>query len=253
MYFESHAHYDDKMYDDDRASVIYNVFDIGVKYIINISTDMRNIKRSIELANEYENIYATIGVHPHNVEYLQDTDMGKLEDYYKNNKKIVAIGEIGLDYYYDYSPRDLQVKWFKKQLDIAEKLCLPVVLHVREADKQAFDIVKESNIKRGVVHCFSGSSELAKEYIKLGFYIGIGGALTFKNAVKIVKVVNDISLDNILIETDSPYLSPVPNRGNRNTSINLSYIVNKIAEIKNVTHEEVCETTFNNGLELFSI
>lgn len=252
MYFDSHAHYDDEQFDEDREILLEGMQKNGVDLIVNVAADMKSSYTSIELAKKYPFIYCSVGVHPHDVEHLtmdNIEELRKLSSY----EKVVAIGEIGLDYYYDLSPRELQRKWFKEQLELAKTLNLPVIIHSRDASQETFDIIIESGIKEGVIHCFSGSLELAREYVKRGFYIGVGGSSTFKNARKTVEVVEGIDLSHILIETDSPYLTPVPNRGKRNDSSNLVHVVQKISEIKDIPTDEVCKITMENAKKLFRI
>ena len=250
MYFESHAHYDDKKFNNDREEILNLLPKNNIDYVINVGCDMESSIKSIELAEKYEYIYASIGFHPHNAKNIKENDIKKLIDL-SNHKKVVAIGEIGLDFHYNHSPKDIQKYWFKRQLEIVKKINKPVIIHSREASQECFDILKNSNIKHGVIHCYSGSTEMAKEYIKLGFYIGIGGVLTFSNAKKLIEVIKNIQLEQILIETDSPYLSPIPNRGQRNDSRNLKYIVETIANIKNTTPENVANITKLNAKQLF--
>ena len=252
MYFDSHAHYDDEVFDEDRDELLMGMKEKGVEFIVHSSADLGSCRRGIELANKYPFIYCGVGVHPHDVATLKDSDIDIIRQFTKE-EKVVAIGEIGLDYYYDISPRDVQREWFKKQLLLAKELDLPVIIHSREASQETYDMIVESEVKEGVIHCFSGSHELAKEYIKRGFYIGVGGSLTFKNAKKTVKVVEEIGVENILIETDAPYLTPVPHRGKRNDSSYLKHVVSKIAEIKGITMQEVEDTTYNNAKNLFRI
>lgn len=252
MYFESHAHYDSEQFDDDRYEVIESLKNSGVDYVINVGADMKSSLTSIELSRKYDFIYAAVGVHPHDAENVKAEDYEKLSSYLKEDK-VVALGEIGLDYYYDLSPRDIQRQVFKNQLDICENAKKPVIIHSREASQECFDMIKDSRVRRGVIHAFSGSTEMAKEYIKMGFYIGVGGIVTFKNARKLVEVVENIPLERILIETDSPYLSPVPVRGTRNNSQNLKYITEKIAQIKQISPEKVAEITRKNAVSLFDI
>lgn len=252
MYFESHAHYDSEQFDDDRYEVIESLKDSGVDYVINVGADMKSSLTSIELSRKYDFIYAAVGVHPHDAENVKDEDYETLSSYLKEDK-VVALGEIGLDYYYDFSPRDIQRQVFKNQLNICENVTKPVIIHSREAAQECFDMIKDSKVRKGVIHAFSGSTEMAKEYIKMGFYIGVGGIVTFKNARKLVEVVENIPLEHILIETDSPYLSPVPVRGTRNNSQNLKYITEKIAQIKQISPEKVAEITRKNALALFDI
>ena len=252
MYFDSHAHYDDKRFDDDRDALINDMYNNGVDYILNSGQSMQAIKAGLELANKYDFIYTAVGVHPHNVKTLTDEDLSVIKLYAKKNK-VQAIGEIGLDFHYDFSPRDLQRKWFKAQLEIAKDLDMPVIIHSREASQECFDIIKESGIRKGDIHCYSGNVEMALEYVKMGFHIGVGGVVTYSNAKKLVDVVDALSIESILIETDCPYLSPVPKRGKRNDSNNLKYIVDKIAEIKGLSHEDVAKITTENAKKVFNI
>ena len=252
MYFDSHAHYNDESYDEDRDEVLQSMPSKGIDFIINAAADMDSCHQGLKLAAKYPYIYCSIGVHPHDVKSLQESDLEELRTL-AQKPKVVAIGEIGLDYHYDLSPRDEQRKWFKEQLQLAKELDLPVIIHSREASQETFDMIIESGIKEGVIHCFSGSMELAKEYVKRGFYIGVGGSLTFKNAKKTVEVVKEISIQNILIETDCPYLAPVPFRGKRNDSSYLKYIVEKIAEIKEMDIQTVSHITCQSATKLFRI
>lgn len=252
MYFDSHAHYNNERFDEDRDALLKDIHEKGVGYIINVGADMPSSRESIALAEEYPFIYAVVGVHPHEVDEMTLTDLEELEEM-TMHPKVVGIGEIGLDFYYNHSTEENQLKWFKMQLELAKKLDLPVSIHSRDACQLTFDTIVASGVKEGVIHCFSGSHELAKEYVKRGFYIGIGGSLTFKNARKAVEVVEHIPLDKILIETDCPYLTPVPHRGKRNDSSYLSYVIQKIAEIKGITEEEVAKVTMENTKRLFRI
>lgn len=252
MYFDSHAHYDDERFDEDREQLIAQLQEKGVDYIVNAAADMKSCYTSLALAHRYDFIYSSVGVHPHDVKELTEEDMETMKKL-AADPKVVAIGEIGLDYYYDHSPREVQRQWFKRQLQLAKALDLPVIIHSREASEETYEIIMESGIKEGVIHCFSGSLELAEAYVKQGFYIGVGGSLTFKNAKKTVRVVEGIDLSHILIETDCPYLTPVPHRGERNDSSYLKFIVEKIAEIKQITEEEVMKTSSENAKRLFRI
>lgn len=252
MYFDSHAHYDDERFDEDREELIESLKSKGVDYIVNAAADMKSCFTSLELAHQYDFIFSSVGVHPHDVKDLTEKDIETMEKL-AEDPKVVAVGEIGLDYYYDNSPRDDQRQWFKRQLEMAKKLDLPVIIHSREASEETYDIIMASGVKEGVIHCFSGSLELAKEYVKRGFYIGVGGSLTFKNAKKTVRVVEGIDLDHILIETDCPYLTPIPHRGERNDSSYLQFVVAKIAEIKGVSVEEVAKISSENAKKLFRI
>lgn len=254
MIFESHAHYDDERFAQDREAVLKKVRDAGVGCIINAASNMNSSRVSLELAKKYETIYTSVGVHPHDVQTLKEKDLEVLLAMTAYDK-VLAIGEIGLDYYYDNAPREIQKLWFREQLKLAVDLDMPVIIHSRDAAKDTFDILYENNAHSvgGVIHCFSGSVEMAKKYIDLGYYIGIGGVVTFKNAKKTVNVVEAIPLDRILVETDSPYLAPIPYRGKRNDSSYLPEIIAKIAEIKGITAEEVEKATWENGKRLFGL
>ena len=252
MYFETHAHYDDKKFDEDRNEILNSLKENNIKYVVNVGADMKSSYDSIKLSQEYDFIYASVGVHPHEARNMKEEDYKTLEQWLQYDK-VVALGEIGLDYYYDFSPREVQREVFKKQLKICENITKPVIIHSRDANQEVFDIIKESKVRKGVIHAFSGSLEMALEYIKLGFFIGVGGVLTFKNANKLVNVVENIPLEYILIETDSPYLSPVPVRGTRNNSQNLKYIVEKISEIKHIERENVEKITLETAKMFFCI
>ncbi len=254
MFIDSHVHLDDKRFDLDRDMLIKSLRDNGVELAINIGADLETSIASVDLANKYENIYATVGVHPHSASQVTNKVMERLKEL-SQNPKVVAIGEIGLDYYYDNSPRDLQRKWFKEQLKLAKEVNLPVVIHSREATQETFDYIKEGqdgNL-RGVMHCFSGSVEMAMEYIKLGFYISLGGPVTFKNARTPKEVAEALPLDKLLIETDCPYLTPEPYRGKRNEPIFVKYVAEEIGKIKGTSAEEVAQATKKNAKELFGI
>lgn len=250
MYFESHAHYDDERFDDDRDELLASFPAEGIETVVNSSSDIASSRASIALAEKYPFFYASVGVHPHEVSKMREEDIDTLRELSKH-PKVVAIGEIGLDFYYDLSPRDDQRYWFKRQLALAEELDMPVIIHSRDASQECFDIISASNVRKGVIHCYSGSAPMAQDYADMGFYIGIGGSLTFKNNKKTMEVVEKLPLEKILIETDSPYLAPVPYRGRRNDSRLLKYVVEKISEIKNVPEIDICNITKNNAIELF--
>lgn len=252
MYFDSHAHYNDERFDEDREALLDKLPMQGVDYVVNAGADIKSSIQGIELAKRYDYVYAAVGIHPHDVQELTDKDLEVIKQL-TTHEKVVAIGEIGLDYYYNHSDEEKQIYWFKKQLQLARDLALPVIIHSREACQITFDTLMASGVEEGVIHCFSGSKELAKEYVKKGFYIGIGGAVTFKNARKTVEVVETLPLEHLLIETDCPYLTPVPHRGKRNDSSYLSYIAQKIAEIKGISVEEVANVTKENAKKLFKI
>ena len=254
MLIDSHAHLDDERFDGDRDILIKSLKSNKLELVINIGADFQSSINSIELAKQYDNIYASIGVHPHSASEVTEETLDKFREMAKE-EKVVAIGEIGLDYYYDNSPRDLQRKWFREQLKLAKELDLPVIIHSRDATQETFDIIKEAQdgSLRGVLHCFSGSVEVAMEYIKLGFYISIGGPVTFKNARVVKEVAEAVPLDKLLIETDCPYLTPEPYRGKRNEPMFVKYVAQKIAEIKDINFEELAKATNKNTKELFRI
>ncbi len=250
MYFESHAHYDDRRFREDREELLTLLPSCGIDYVVNIGCDVKSSKQSIRLAEKYDYVYATVGIHPHELYDMSSQTIAELRRL-SAHKKVVAIGEIGLDYYYDTHPRELQQFWFRQQLRLAEEVQKPVVIHSRDASQETFDIIKSSSVRQGVIHCYSGAWQMAMDYVDMGFYIGVGGVVTFSNAKKLVEVVEHVPLEKILIETDSPYLAPNPNRGKRNDSRNLEYIVNKIAEIKNLSPENVAKVTQDNAKSLF--
>lgn len=254
MLIDSHVHLDDERFDGDRDILINSLKDNGIELVINIGADMDSSMNSIELSKRYDNIYAAIGVHPHSASEMTEKTLDELRDMAKEDK-VIAIGEIGLDYYYDNSPRDIQRKWFREQLELAKELDLPVIIHSRDATKETYDIIKEAQdgTLRGVLHCFSGSVEVAMEYIKLGFYISIGGTVTFKNARVVREVAEVVSLDRLLIETDCPYLTPEPYRGKRNEPMFVKYVAEKIADIRGISVEELAKLTNKNTKELFEI
>lgn len=247
--FDSHAHYDSDAFDDDREELISALPSQGVCGVINCASDIATSLTSLELAKKYGFIYAACGVHPHEAEKAQSDYLSVLRSLC-SEKKCVAVGEIGLDYHYDFSPRDVQLKVFEEQLVLANELCLPVVIHDREAHEDTMELLKKHRPK-GVVHCFSGSAEMAKEVLKLGMYIGLGGATTFKNARKPLEVAAMVPDDRLVIETDCPYMTPVPFRGQRNDSSFIPYSANIIAGVRNTTADELLELTKKNANCLF--
>jgi len=254
MFIDSHAHLDDERFDDDREIVIKNLKTDQINMVINIGADIASSKSTLNLAKTYDNIYSVVGVHPHSVSELVGVGLDEIESLARN-KKTVAIGEIGLDYYYENSPKQLQKEYFIEQIRLAKKLDLPIVIHSREAVKDTLDIIKseKSSNLRGVMHCFSSSVEIAKEYVKLGFYIAIGGVVTFKNARVTKEVAKYVPLESLLIETDCPYLAPEPFRGKRNEPKYIKYTAEEIAKIKEVDLEEIAKITSANAKKLFEI
>ena len=253
MIFESHAHYDSQQFDEDRDELLKSMPENGVGTIINSGANWDSVTEVVELAQKYPYVYAAVGMHPDEVGDLNEERFAYLKSQCQKDK-VVAVGEIGLDYYWDNESHDVQKKWFIRQLDLARELDLPVIIHSRDAAADTLEIMKEHGRGlRGVIHCFSYSIELAREYLKMGFYIGIGGVVTFKNGKKLKEIAQEIPLDRILLETDCPYLAPVPVRGKRNSSIYISYIAEEIANLKGISYEEVVAQTEQNGKKLFGI
>ena len=251
--FDSHAHYDSHQFDEDREELMQIMEEQNIGTIVNSAADWESLTEVVELAEKYPFVYAAVGLHPDEVKVLDEEKFSFLKEQCQKDK-VVAIGEIGLDYYWDNTPRDIQEKWFIRQLELARELDLPVIIHSRDAAEDTLRIMKQYGAGlRGVIHCFSYSKELANEYVKMGFYIGIGGVVTFKNGKKLKEIVKEIPLERILLETDCPYLAPVPYRGKRNSSLYLPYVVQEIAELRGITGEEVVEQTEKNGKTLFGI
>lgn len=247
MIFDSHAHYDDESFNEDRYELLEKLNkEKGIVGILNCGSSIEGARDSLELANKYDFIYAAVGVHPEYAHMVDEKVLQEIKEMAKNSR-VKAIGEIGLDYYWEENPpREVQIEAFKKQMEIARELNLPVVIHDREAHKDTLDIIKMYKEVTGVVHCFSGSVEFAKECLKEGYYIGFTGVVTFKNAKKILEVLKEVPLDRILVETDCPYMAPVPYRGERNRSDYIQYVIEKIAEVKELTTEEVEKITIKN-------
>ena len=232
---DSHAHYDDESFDADRDEVLKQITDNGVIGILNCAASYDSLKTTDELTKKHDYIYGALGIHPENANEMKEDTLEEIKKYISENLKIVAIGEIGLDYYLEENPpREVQKEIFRKQMNLARELNMPVVIHDRDAHQDTLEIIKEFPEVTGVVHCFSGSVEFAKECIKLGYFIGFTGVVTFKNAKKVVEVAKEIPLDRMLVETDCPYMAPEPNRGKRNKSDYIEYIIKKIAEIREI-------------------
>ena len=252
MYFDTHAHYEDSRFEADRTELLGGFPSQGIVGVINSGSCMGTSRASVSLAERYSYIYATVGVHPHNVSDMTEDDLDGLRGLCAHNK-VLAIGEIGLDFHYDNSPRDTQRSWFAKQLNLASSLDMPVVVHSREAAAETMAIIKNSAVRLGVLHCYSGHLPMALEYLEMGFYISIGGVVTYKNANKTREVAAKIPLQRLLIETDSPYLTPVPHRGKRNDSSKLKFITEAIAETRNISPESVALATTENAMRLFNV
>lgn len=251
--FDSHAHYNSEQYKEDLDKVIEEMQENRVIGVMNCGTDVASSKKVIELAEKNDIFYAAVGVHPSDAFGVDDAMMSEIEELAKHDK-VKAIGEIGLDYYWEENPsREEQKDAFRRHLELAKKLNMPVIIHDRDAHQDTLEIMKEYPEVTGVVHCFSGSVEMALECLKLGYYIGITGVVTFKNAKKIIDVVKEVPLDKLLVETDAPFMAPVPNRGKRNQSNYIEYVIEKIAEIKGISSVEVSEKTIENTKKIFNI
>lgn len=252
MYFDTHAHYDSGAFNEDRAALLSSMPQSGVELIINPSCDLISSKKAIAMAEEFDFVYAAVGWHPEDIDKLGDEAFAEVCELAKH-RRCVAIGEIGLDYYWDASHKDEQKELFCRQIELAISLSKPVVIHDREAHGDCMEIVRRYPELKGVFHCYSGSVEMARELLKMGYYLGFDGPITYKNARKSLEVLEMCPLERILIETDSPYLTPVPNRGKRNDSRNLVYVAEKIAEVKGISPEEAARITAENGRRLFGI
>lgn len=253
MIFDTHAHYDDQQFDDDRYELLNELPNLGVGTIVNVGASLEGCQRAMELAKKYPYVYAAVGVHPDEVGELNEERFHMLERWCRE-EKVVAVGEIGLDYYWDEEPREVQKEWFIRQLDLARKMNLPVNIHSRDASEDTFRILKEyAEGQKGIIHCYSGSKEMAAEYVKLGFYIGVGGVVTFKNGKKLKTVVETIPLESIVLETDCPYLAPEPYRGKRNNSSYIRYVADEIGRLKEITSDEVIKQTEMNARKVYGL
>ena len=258
--FDSHAHYNDEKFDEDREELIQKIYESGVTRLINAGYSLESSKYALEIANNYEWMYTISGISPNDIPDSSEKleiELAQLENFIisnNNTNKIVGIGEIGLDYYWNKDNMELQKEAFIKQINLANKLNLPIIIHTREAVMDTLDILKKNNvIKKGVFHCCPLNRELVKEALKLDFYISFAGPITFKNSKNANEIIEMVPLDRILIETDSPYLSPEPNRGKRNDSRNVRYTAQKIADVKNMELEEIAKITYANANKIFGI
>lgn len=254
MIFDTHAHYDDEAFDEDRESLLESLEKNQITKIVNVGADISSSRATISLTKQYPFIYGAIGVHPSETKELTQKDMDWVREASKSSK-IVAIGEIGLDYYWGEPEKEVQKKWFREQIKIAKEEKLPVIIHSRDAAKDTLEIMKEECTEEvgGVIHCFSYSAEMAKEYIQMGFYIGIGGVVTFKNAKKLKEVVEQIPLESIVLETDCPYLAPEGRRGERNCSLYLPRVIQEISSLKQIEESTVIEQTYQNAIQLYHL
>ena len=254
MIFETHAHYDDEAFDEDREKLLETMHAQGIEKIINVGASLQGVRDTVALTEKYPFVYGAVGIHPDEVGNLTEEDMKELRGYC-DREKIAAIGEIGLYYYWDKENHEIQKKWFVRQMDLAKETGLPIIVHSRDAAKDTLDIMKAERADNlsGVIHCYSYSKEHAREYMNMGYYLGVGGVVTFKNAKRLKEVVEYAPLDYLLLETDAPYLAPEPYRGKRNCSLYLTYVAQTIARIKGVPYETVVETTRKNAEKLFKI
>ena len=254
MIFDTHAHYDDEAFKEDRDEFLLSLRDNGIEAVVNVGASIQSTKNTLELMKKYPFVYGAVGVHPNETAELNEQLMDWLK-HVAGEAKVVAIGEIGLDYYWNEPEPEVQKHWFVRQLDLAREVNLPIIIHSRDAAKDTLDIIKAERAgdMGGVIHCFSYSVEMAREYLNMGFYLGIGGVLTFNNAKKLKEVVDYMPMEQMVLETDCPYLSPVPNRGKRNSSLNLPYVVKAISEIKGISEEEVMAATRENARRMYRL
>lgn len=254
MLFDTHAHYNDERFKEDLDELLGSMHENGIGLIMNACSSLDQIDEIKALCDKYDFMYGAAGVHPHEVEPLTVSDMDILKKA-AEHKKIKAIGEIGLDYFYDNAPREVQKKWFAEQIEIAKELKMPVIIHDRDAHKDTMDILRASNVRDcgGVFHCYAGSVEMAREILDWGMYIAFGGSMTFKKSLRPREVAAYVPLDRIVTETDAPYLAPEPQRGRRNDSRYMHLIAQMIADIKGISYAEVEAATYENGKKLFNI
>jgi len=252
MIFESHAHYDDEAFDADREEILKQCQSQGIEYIVNVGASLASVRSTLLLAEKWKFVYAAAGVHPDETGELNEETFAWLRQQC-SHPKTVAVGEIGLDYYWEKEEHDRQKYWFRRQLELAAEMALPVIIHSRDAAADTLEEVKKAHRPelRGVVHCFSYGPEMAQEYLDMGYYIGVGGVVTFKNAKKLKEVVKMLPPERILLETDCPYLAPEPNRGKRNSSLNLPYVAEAVAQLKGMEAEDVIRITNENARNLY--
>lgn len=253
-FFDSHAHYNDEKFDEDRDKLLQDIYGEGITKIINAGYSLESSKKAVEIAEKYDFIYATVGISPNDIDDFKKQDLEEIEKL-AQNKKVVAIGEIGLDYHWNTENKKLQKEVFISQIEIANKLNLPIVIHTREAIFDTLEILKNQIkcVKKGIFHCCPLNIDLVREGLKLGFYISFAGPITFKNSKNAEEIIKMVPMERILIETDSPYLSPEPLRGKRNDSRNVKYMAQKIAEVKEISLDKVAEATYNNSKSVFGI
>lgn len=255
MIFESHAHYDDEAFDDDREALLNSLQESGIGTVVNVCASVDSLDDTVRLMEAYPFVYGAVGIHPDEVGDMDEQVLEKIRRL-SRHPKAVAIGEIGLDYHWDTHSHDVQKKWFRAQMEIARQEEKPFIVHSRDAAEDTLNIAKElraGDMSGGIIHCFSYPVEIAREYLNMGLYLGIGGVLTFPNARKLKEVAAYAPLEQIVLETDSPYLSPVPHRGKRNSSLNLPYIAKELANIKGLSYDQVVDVTCANAKKLFGL
>ncbi|MDE7211632.1 MAG: TatD family hydrolase [Lachnospiraceae bacterium] len=259
MIFDTHTHYDDAQFDEERDTILKSLSGYGIGNVVDVGAGVKSTARAVALAKEYPFVYAAAGVHPTETGELTEQNFSWLASQI-DEKKVVAVGEIGLDYYWD-CPHDTQQYWFRRQLLLAAEKDMPVIIHSRDAAADTLSIIQQAYGEAmeqgrrltGVIHCFSYGRELAREYVKMGFFLGIGGVVTFRNARKTKEVVTETALKHLVLETDCPYLSPEPHRGERNSSLHLPFVVEEIARLKGITAQEVIRVTAENARQLYRL
>lgn len=253
MFFDTHAHVNDKRFDEDRETFINSLSENNIYAFTEVAYDMKSSYGAVELAEKYDRVYAAVGTHPADCDTMTEDALEELRTLCAHDK-VVALGEIGLDYYYDDNPhRDVQREWFEKQINLAKDIDIPIIVHSRDAMEDTINILKATNACDGIIHCFSGSVESAKILLDMGFYISIAGPVTFKNARGLLDVARCIPIDRLLIETDSPYLTPEPYRGKRNCPVYVRYVCEKIAQLRNMSVEELAQITKNNAKTVYRL
>lgn len=254
LIFDTHSHYDDAAFDEDREALLQGMSEKGIGWLVNVGADIATSKTALALAEQYDFIYAALGVHPSEVEGLTEADIDWIREN-SHHKKVVAIGEFGLDYHWPEPSPEHQRRWFLRQIELAKEVKLPIIIHSRDAAAETMEILRDTRAYEcgGVIHCYSYSPEQAKEYVDMGFYIGVGGVVTFKNAKKLKETVEKIPMEHIVLETDCPYMAPEPYRGTRNDSSRLVYVAEKIAELKGITPEKVIQVATNNASKLYRL
>ena len=254
LIFDTHSHYDDEAFDSDRETVLQALNEKGVGWLVDVGADIVTSRQALGLAKKYGFVYAALGVHPSETAAVDEKDMDWLRENCRD-EKVVAVGEIGLDYHWEEPDRECQRKWFLRQIELAKEVSLPIIVHSRDAAEETMEIIRRAKAYEcgGVIHCYSYSPEMAKQYVDMGFYIGVGGVITFKNAKKLKRTVEEIPPDRIVLETDCPYMAPEPNRGKRNDSSQLIYVAEKIGELKGMDPAEVIRITTENARTLYRL